>query len=110
MTHPPRVEHTKTPWEVYHGLNIRSKTGRGICSIGYQDNFDPTTPATNNANALFIVEACNAYEANQKALQVAVEALEEIRDEEYHPDYVEIIRNLSGKALERIREIQEAKP
>lgn len=111
MTLPSRVEHSPLPWkksqvtfeksewdELYNEDQICISKGMDILAIVYGPNDQE------KANALFIETACNAYEANQKAIRVAVEALKNIKR-----DYMEGCECVVYvvEALERIREIQE---
>ena len=71
MTHPPRVEHSPLPW-IAEDMCIKQADGKVVMHL---EDFYPS-------DAAFIVEACNAYEANQKALRVAVEGMQQIIDED----------------------------
>lgn len=112
MTHPPRVEHSPLPWSVgmtkLSDAAVYDSNNQCICVIIDENKADTETAA-------FIVAACNAYSANQKALGVAVDELRCIAKmgEEIQPEWVDwasIGKNAqryAARALERIREIQE---
>lgn len=108
MTLPSRVEHSPLPWFVVAGgrdseyAYIMGKKGRFICEI------DISHPER-KADVDFIVEACNAYEANQKALRVAVEAVNLISEHQIDSELDGRLAGIAKSALERIREIQEGK-
>lgn len=115
MTHPPRVEHSPLPWK-YDGVQFIFTSENDM--IAEIRGFGANLPQ--DANAAFIVTACNAYSANQKALRVAVEALKKIgignnKERSTGMDTPPIsvsrdhLRIWANDALERIREIQEGK-
>ncbi len=85
-----KAEHTKTPWEVK-----RVATSMGYCyKVGspdmangpygaiclYDDNttLNPHSEGVQEANADFIVKACNSYDQDQATISALVGALEEI--------------------------------
>lgn len=115
MTNPSRVEHSPLPWVFgmtkLGDAGVYDSNNKCVCVIVDENKADTETAA-------FIVEACNAYEANQKALQVAVEMLTEMQQISYFDDAEgpELraqnanLHSLASNALKRIREIQEAKP
>lgn len=77
------MSHTPTPWSLQrNGRITRSVTGKTIakCVLPDQDMHE-----TQEANAAFIVEACNAYEALSRERDALKRALEIIRAEAGKP-------------------------
>lgn len=87
------MSHTPTPWFINGPWHIQSQTD----IEGYRANGEPipalpkiiaklTPIVEREANAAFIVRACNAHEELVKALRYALECLEEVKEDEplYH--------------------------
>lgn len=62
------MEHTPTPWEVdNHGIIFHGKTQIG--TVATQPMYKEAPEGTTEANARFIVKACNNYEKLVEALE-----------------------------------------
>ena len=72
------TEHTAIPWHYQLGADVYTHIIRNDPDhIVVQLRQDRT--GQSEANAQFIVDACNAYEANQSTIRELVEALEEYK-------------------------------
>ena len=113
--HPNRsrkaAKHTPTPWKVYQPL--RGKY-RGDYAIGTIYEGDPLfaylakgRPDIQEANAAFIVTACNSYEENIRKIEALVERLEDVLPSlrEYHSHSTPPVKGRLGR---EIREAEEA--
>lgn len=62
------MEHTPTPWEVdNHGIIFHGKTQIG--TVATQPMYKEAPEGTTEANARFIVKACNNFEAMRDTLK-----------------------------------------
>ena len=72
------TKHTPTPWLVGRKVSNQVYARHGMDIIAQCDTMNEESRATENANAAFIVRACNAYDQNQQTIADLVEALEKI--------------------------------
>ena len=72
------MKHTETPWESEPGDGDNEAylvTGPGGCLIAVVN--DEGQPQDNEANAAFIVKACNLHEELVEAAEAAIESMDE---------------------------------
>jgi len=70
--------HTRTPW-IQRGQTIRNENGQIIADCAArEETIKPIGGAERDANAAFIVRACNNHEALLAAAKSAVEAIDEL--------------------------------
>lgn len=70
-----KTQHTPTPWHNVNGIAYGSDLYSGDTWLGYTI-ITSVSREQCNANADFIVRACNSYESDQKKIAALVEALE----------------------------------
>lgn len=103
-----KVEHTPLPWAIKDIGDMQILTSveagkRGICSTGgYSDNRDHSAHDESEANAAYIVKACNAFPELVGALKEAISELEEATvcclGEDYNnPKFNDILEKLGER-------------
>lgn len=106
MTHPSRVEHMKKWYREDNLIYCLKSDGTNEIYANFQSQ--PRNKICEGRWAKKFLDAFNAFDSNQKALGVAVECLESISKNSCCAPCREA-GLWSGKALDRIREIQEGK-
>lgn len=68
MSNKEQSQHTPTPWEIETKGSKHFIDGSDGLTVAYLDRSGVREKGEIEANAAFIVTACNAYEANQSEL------------------------------------------
>jgi len=113
------TEHTATPWEKDYGNtygHIKSLGVEGhtptVCKYDWNigNEMNPLfSKEQKEANAEFIVKACNSYESNQQTIKELVEALEGVVSAEWEGNTFDVfpefepVWNKALEALERAK-------
>ncbi len=91
------TKHTPGPWTVSVGKKSRIMAREIILAECWDEVYGPETQAESEANAAFIVRACNAHEDLLNACEVALSQLTEDR-EEYLDSDIQQIKDAIAKA------------